>query len=224
MGDIARNQGTPAETADRPVGTIVRPGYEDAPHRPAGTTPRIPAPQPPAPRPRPDSEATGGDRTAPAARYLLAGIRLALGWLFLWAFLDKTFGLGHDTTSAKAWIHGGSPTRGFLGSATKGPFTGFYHSLAGTTYADVLFMVALAAIGTALILGIGMWLAAIGGAVLTVLMWSAVLPPASNPFLDEHLIYAAVLVALAYLGAGRALGLGRPWAATPLVRRLPWLV
>jgi len=51
------------------------------------------------------------------------------------------------SASAKAWIHGGSPTKGFLGSATKGPFTGFYHSLAGTTFADVFFMIALAAIG-----------------------------------------------------------------------------
>ena len=57
-------------------------------------------------------------------RYLLAGIRLALGWIFLWAFLDKAFGLGHDTTAAKSWVNGGSPTKGFLGSATTGPFAG----------------------------------------------------------------------------------------------------
>ncbi len=37
-----------------------------------------------------------------AARYVFAGIRLALGWVFLWAFLDKTFGLGHETESANA--------------------------------------------------------------------------------------------------------------------------
>ncbi len=194
MVDIAHQHDTPAETINRPAGTPTPPRVDD------------------------------NGRPAPAVRYLLAGIRLALGWVFLWAFLDKTFGLGHDTTSAKAWIHGGSPTKGFLGSAAKGPLTGFYHSLAGTTFADALFMIALVAIGTALILGIGMWLAATGGAVLTVMMWSAVLPPASNPFLDEHLIYAAVLVVLAFLGAGRTLGLGRLWATTPLVRRLPWLV
>ena len=27
-------------------------------------------------------------------RYLLAGIRLALGWVFLWAFLDKALRIG----------------------------------------------------------------------------------------------------------------------------------
>jgi thiosulfate dehydrogenase [quinone] large subunit len=44
-----------------------------------------------------------------ATRYLLAGIRLALGWVFLWAFLDKLFGLGHETAPAKSWLSGGSP-------------------------------------------------------------------------------------------------------------------
>lgn len=223
MVDIAHNHHTPVETTRRPVDTLTRPTVEDAEAPLADVTPQAPANRPPAPERPPISTVARDGRPAQGVRYLLAAIRLGLGWIFLWAFLDKAFGLGHDTTSAKAWIHGGSPTQGFLGSATKGPLTGFYHSLAGTTFADVFFMIALAAIGTALILGIGMWLAAIGGAVLTVMMWSAVLPPASNPFLDEHLIYAAVLVLLACLGAGRTLGLGRVWASTPLVRRLPWL-
>jgi thiosulfate dehydrogenase (quinone) large subunit len=165
-----------------------------------------------------------GDRSAAATRYLLAGLRLALGWVFLWAFLDKAFGLGHNTTSAKAWIHGGSPTKGFLGSVAKGPFEGVYHSLAGTVFADVFFMVALLALGVALMLGIGMRVAAVAGAILVVLMWSAVLPPASNPFMDDHLIYAGVLLLLGLLGAGNTLGLGRMWTATPLVRRNRWLV
>ena len=223
MVDIAHNHNGPVETTGQPVDTMPRPAVKNTDVPSASAAPQVPANRPPAPEQPPISTAARDGRPAPGVHYLLAAIRLALGWLFLWAFLDKAFGLGHDTTSAKAWIHGGSPTKGFFGSATKGPFTGFYHSLAGTTFADVAFMVALAAIGTALILGIGMWLAATSGAALTVMMWSAVLPPASNPFLDEHLIYAAVLVLLACLGAGRTLGLGRLWATTPLVRRLPWL-
>lgn len=164
-----------------------------------------------------------GVRLSVAAQYVLAAIRLALGWIFLWAFLDKTFGLGHDTASAKSWLNGGNPTKGFLGSASKGPFSGFYHSIAGNGVVNFLFMAALLAIGVALILGIGMRLAAVGGAALTVLMWTAVLPPASNPFMDDHLIYAAVLVLLALTGAGNTWSLGRIWSSTPLVRRAPWL-
>src|SRR6185369_13600140 len=169
------------------------------------------------------SAPVAGSRSATATRYLLAGIRLALGWIFLWAFLDKTFGLGHSTVAAKSWLNGGSPTKGFLGSAAKGPFAGFYHSIAGVGVIDVLFMATLLGVGVALILGIGMRLAAGAGALLTVMMWTAVLPPAGNPFLDDHLIYAAILIVLALLGAGNTLGLGRRWAATPLVQRLSWL-
>ena len=81
------------------------------------------------------------------ARYLWAVVRFCLGWTFLWPFLDKLFGLGHDTASAKAWIHGGSPTTGFLTGAA-GPFAGIYHSFAGAGWADWGFMLGLVCIGT----------------------------------------------------------------------------
>ena len=61
---------------------------------------------------------------------MLAVLRIMFGFYFLWAFLDKTFGLGFATPAAKAWINGGSPTKGFL-SGSEGPFSGFYHALAG---------------------------------------------------------------------------------------------
>ena len=38
------------------------------------------------------------------ARIGLLGLRLAIGFEFLWAFLDKTFGLGYHTANAKAWM------------------------------------------------------------------------------------------------------------------------
>ncbi|RKF24216.1 DoxX family membrane protein [Micromonospora globbae] len=158
-----------------------------------------------------------------ATRFVLAGLRLALGWTFLWAFLDKTFGLGHETTTAQAWVNGGSPTKGFLGHAVAGPFADLYRSFAGAAWADWLFMLGLAAIGTALVLGIGTRIAAVAGALLLVMMWTAVLPPENNPFMDDHLIYAGVLAVLALTAAGDTLGLGRYWARLPLVRRLPVL-
>ncbi|MCH8627748.1 DoxX family protein [Arsenicicoccus piscis] len=48
------------------------------------------------------------------ARLALAGLRLVLGWTFLWAFIDKLFGLGFATPSARAWIDGGTPAQGFM--------------------------------------------------------------------------------------------------------------
>jgi thiosulfate dehydrogenase [quinone] large subunit len=214
MADIAKTY----DIDGRPRPTVEAP----APHRDGRREHASDPPlKPPATRPARGARAV--DRLSPAVRYLLAGIRLALGWVFLWAFLDKTFGLGHDTVAAKSWLHGGSPTQGFLGSASTGPLKGFYHAIAGTAVVDVLFMAALLGLGVALILGIGMRLAAGAGAALTVLMWSAVLPPDSNPFMDDHLIYAAILIVLAALSAGDTLGLGRYWATTSLVRRARWL-
>ncbi|MFJ8203887.1 hypothetical protein [Micromonospora chalcea] len=158
-----------------------------------------------------------------ATRYVWAGLRLALGWIFLWAFLDKMFGLGHETAAKNAWINGGSPTKGFLGNAVEGPFADLYRNIAGAAWADTLFMLGLLGIGVALMLGIGIRIAAVAGGLLLVLMWTAVLPPANNPFMDDHLIYAGLLAGLALVGAGNTLGLGRIWAKLPLVQRLPWL-
>jgi thiosulfate dehydrogenase (quinone) large subunit len=158
-----------------------------------------------------------------AARYVWAIARLSLGWVFLWAFLDKTFGLGHETPAAKAWVDGGSPTAGFLKNTPKGPFEGLYHGIAGQAWADWLFMIGLAGLGVALALGIGMRIAAATGVLLLVMMWSAALPPENNVLMDDHLIYAIVLVGLVLVGAGDTLGIGRAWRSTALVRRFPIL-
>ncbi|SPT51177.1 DoxX family membrane protein [Actinomadura madurae] len=160
---------------------------------------------------------------SPAARYVWAIARLALGWVFVWAFLDKLFGLGHATPAARAWVEGGSPTEGFLKNSPVGPFAGFYHDIAGAVWADWLFMIGLAGIGAALVLGIGMRIAAAAGAVLLVMMWTAVLPPENNVFMDDHLVYAIVLVGLALVSAGDTLGLGRWWGNTRLAKRFPVL-
>lgn len=155
--------------------------------------------------------------------YAGASLRLALGWTFLWAFLDKTFGLGYATPSENSWINGGSPTSGFLAYATSGPLSGFYQDLSGSTAVDVLFMLALLVLGVALILGIGLKVAAISGSALMLLMWSSHLPPENNPIIDEHIIYMIALVGLAFAGAGQWLGLGGWWSEQTWVKRYPLL-
>lgn len=156
------------------------------------------------------------------ARYTWVAARIGMGWIFLWAFLDKLFGFGFATPAGKGWIDGGNPTKGFLSNA-EGPFAGFYHALAGTTFANVMFMAGLLGIGLALLLGIGMRIAAGSGALLLVMMYTAVLPPTTNPVIDDHLIQAILLIGLAATNAGNTLGLGGWWAKTRLVQRLPWL-
>lgn len=176
-----------------------------------------------APRPaRPTVTAQPASSDTPFLRYLSAAIRLCLGWTFLWPFLDKTFGLGHETASADAWISGGNPTEGFLAHSA-GPFSGIYQSIAGAGVVNVLFMTGLLAIGVALLLGVAMRPACIAGATMFMLIWTASLPPENNLFMDDHIIYALVLIGLAAVGAGKTLGLGERWARTSLVQRYTWL-
>ena len=167
------------------------------------------------------------------ARYAWVVARLSIGFEFLWAFLDKLLALGYatgkdpktgviDRFGPAAWIQDGSPTKGFLINV-KGPFKGLFKPMAGATWANWLFMIGLLAIGVALMLGIGMRIAAGSGALLLVFMWMALLPLSNNPFMDDHLIYAVVLVGLAAVHAGDIFGFGRSWARSDIVQRYPIL-
>jgi thiosulfate dehydrogenase [quinone] large subunit len=170
--------------------------------------------------------------THSAARKGLAVLRIAYGFTFLWAFFDKLLALGYATgrneeTGAvdyfgpDAWINDGSPTFGFLnfGVSQDNWFHGFFTGMAGDAWADWLFMVGLAGIGTALLLGVGIRVAAITGAALYALMYAASFPLENNPVVDDHLAGAIVLIVLAATLAGDTWGFGKTWAQTHLVRR-----
>jgi thiosulfate dehydrogenase [quinone] large subunit len=170
--------------------------------------------------PRPHNDVRTTDTRRAGAIGVLAGLtRISLGWVFLWAFLDKTFGLGFATEKKDAWLDGGSPTFGFLEFGTKGPLKDFYASFAGATWADWLFMIGLLGIGLGLVLGVMVRISAWSGALMMVLMWSAALAPETNPFLDDHIVYALVLLLLAEMGAGRWLGLGGWWERRAVVEQ-----
>jgi len=158
----------------------------------------------------------------PALRYVWAVIRLGMAWTFAWPFFDKMFGLGHQTTSAQAWINGGNPTKGFL-SGSVGAFSSFYQSIAGAGIVNWLFMLGLLAIAISLSFGIAMRFAAVAGSVMLVLMWSASLPPSDDLFLETTSSTRCSWSELALVGAGNTLGLGRRWTQTNLVQRYPWL-
>ena len=164
-------------------------------------------------------------------------LRISIGWVFLWAFLDKLLALGFasgrnpetgvaDRFGDAAWIYGGSPTDGFLkfGLHTVEPFTGFYEGLVGSSFIAWVYMLSMASIGIALMLGIATRLAAGAGIVWMLLFYTAsALSPENNPFLDDHIIYAIVLAGIAVVSAGRYLGLGRWWERLSLVQKYPIL-
>jgi thiosulfate dehydrogenase [quinone] large subunit len=129
---------------------------------------------------------------------ILGLVRLSLGWIFLWAFIDKVWGLGFATEAGKAWMDGVSPTLGFLKFGTAGPFAEFYQSIAGQMIVDWMYMLGLGLVGLALMFGIGLRIAGWAGVVMMLLFWSAVLPPEHNPFMDEHIVYALLLAGVAF--------------------------
>lgn len=172
-------------------------------------------------------------------------LRVAMGWTFLWAFVDKLFGLGFATGrdaetgaivfgSADAWVNGGSPTAGVLGFALKGPFKGFYETITGAQmgaagpmaagWVDWVFMLSMLGIGLALILGIGVRLAALGGIAWMAIFYTATaIWPEFNPFLDNHIIEAGVLTGLLLANAGRYYGLGKVWQGLGFVKDRKYL-
>jgi thiosulfate dehydrogenase (quinone) large subunit len=182
-----------------------------------------------------DDERVGAAR--PIGGVFWGLLRMAMGWIFFWAFLDKLLALGFatgrdpetgivDRFGPAAWIEGASPTEGFLsfGLHTKEPFLDFYSDLAGQGWVDWVYMVSMAAIGVALLLGILTTVAALAGAIWMVLFYTAAgIWPENNPFLDDHLIELIILLGIAYVGAGRYLGFGAWWEQTGLVRRFPLL-
>lgn len=157
------------------------------------------------------------------AWYAIAVTRIMLGLVFLWAFIDKTFGLGFSTPSDQSWLAGGSPTSGFLqfGVNPDSPLVGVFQALAGQGWVDVLFMLGMLGLGLALVLGIGLRIAAVTGTLLLVMMWLALVPLDSNPIMDNHLIYAALLWVVAL--SRREWSLVDWWLSLKAVNKRPWL-
>ena len=179
------------------------------------------------------TESSPTTRVSVTAARAIAVLRVATGFIFLWAFLDKTFGLNYSTTSSKSWINGGSPTLGFLKSVEVGPFQSLFHSIAGSWWANLFFMLGMLGVGTAIIAGVAMRAAAVAGVAILAMMWLAEFPFAqhtsaglpsgsSNPIVDYHFLYAAVLIVLALTYAGTTWGLGKIWDRLPFVQAHHW--
>lgn len=173
-------------------------------------------------------------KAAEKVNYVWALLRIGLGAIFLWAFLDKLFGLGFSTcrdatTSvinsgcSDAYVQGGSPTTGFLKFATKGPFADFFQNLAGSSLVDLLFMAGLLGVGVGLMLGVFVKLSAIAGGIMFVLMWAAAIWPEHHPFLDDHILYTLALAGIYFSNSNQKWGLRSWWVKQPLVKNLPIL-
>lgn len=174
-------------------------------------------------------------KTAAVGFWSLTVARVSLGFVFLWAFFDKLFGLGFATCRnaatdvvevgcSQAWTQGGSPTEGFLTHATQGPFASGFQELAGQGWVDCLFMLGLLGIGVSLLFGVMIRIGAVAGSVLLFLMWLSALWPANNPLIDDHIVYIFLLIAIAAFARYQKLSCAKWWQKMPIVRKMPWLV
>ncbi len=182
---------------------------------------------------------------------LLSVTRILIGWIFLWAFLDKLIGLGFttcrnstgmltetgsavtiygsvDVMCEKAWLSGGAVTKGYLGSSS-GPLADVFIGLAGQRWTDWIFMIGLLGIGLALILGIGTKIAAWSGIAMLAMMYVSHAWPFSggltNPFIDYHIIYGVAGLAIVLVELkDQPIGLGKWWRSLGIVKKNGWLL
>ncbi|WP_296666146.1 hypothetical protein [Demequina sp.] len=174
--------------------------------------------------------------------------RISIGFVFLWAFFDKLLGLGYatcrdaetgtvDFMCDSAWLQGGHVTEGYLKSAA-GEFGGEPAGVYGEMFKgwgdfaigsfrplDWVFMLALAGVGFAFMLGIGTKVGAWSAVGLLLMMYVAHFDNTNNPIIDDHIVYALASVGIVYVELQRqSIGLGRSWRSLPIVKKNSWLV
>ncbi|MFX0013035.1 MAG: hypothetical protein ACFFB2_04340 [Promethearchaeota archaeon] len=165
----------------------------------------------------------------------LGVLRIAMGFVFLWPFLDKMFGLGFATAPENSWLAGASPTQGFLqfyGVNQNSPFAFLFSDVLGNTYqlVDIAYMGMLLFAGIGLISGVLVRLSSISTIIFlaSVYLSEWIIAPAEgtmvfNPLIDEHIIYILVLLLFIIVPVGNYLGLGEKWSKLSFVERIPIL-
>ena len=73
------------------------------------------------------------------------------------------------------------------------------------------------------LLGIGVRIADSIGIAMYALMYTALITPENNPFLDAHIIGMIIVAGLILAAVGSPIGLGKLWVRIPLVKKYPFL-
>ncbi len=126
----------------------------------------------------------------------LFSLRVFLGWLFLYAGFEKLIAVG------------GFSAKGFLLNL-HGPFSAFYLPLAGNHLVDGLVVWGEILIGICLILGLLVRFAGFWGIIMMLLFYFAGFPPQNSFIVDEHIIYALVLILFMVSNSGYFWGLDK---------------
>jgi thiosulfate dehydrogenase (quinone) large subunit len=148
-------------------------------------------------------------------KWALLALRLSLGWYMFHAGITKVI---NPAWSAAGYLKGAKT------------FGGFYQALTNPSVMPIVNFVnewGLTLLGVSLILGVGVRLSGKLGALLMMLYYFPVLefPMIGRAYLvDEHVIYAAALLLLSAVRAGRTLGLDAKLAAHPFFAKHPKLL
>jgi len=141
-------------------------------------------------------------------------MRVLIGWHFFFAGITKV--LEGDWTAA-----------GYLGGVPEAnPFKGFFSAMASSDLLpliDILNMWGLTLVGLALILGAAVRWSAFWGAIIMWFYWASSLPLEHSVFVDDHIVYIALLFALGAFGAGRYYGLDKYVEQWSIVKNNPAL-
>jgi len=148
-------------------------------------------------------------------KFILFLLRVTTGWLMFYAGITKVL----DPSWSAAGYLGGAKT-----------FLAFYAWFLSPGVLPVINFInewGLTLLGVSLILGVFVRLSSVLGTVLMLLYYFPVLDfPYILPhsyIVDEHIIYALVLLSLAVLRAGRAWGLENWCSNLPICSRFPGL-
>ncbi|OGG54625.1 hypothetical protein A3D62_00600 [Candidatus Kaiserbacteria bacterium RIFCSPHIGHO2_02_FULL_49_11] len=149
------------------------------------------------------------------SRTLLFLLRIAAGWYFFYAGITKV--LNPNWSAA-----------GFLGNAKTFPeLYAWFAQPDIIPWINLLNEWGLTLIGAALILGIGVRVAAVFGIAIMVLYYFPALQfpyaGAHGYILDEHITYSLILAYLAVMRAGRVWGLEKWCVNLPICARFPKL-
>lgn len=141
-------------------------------------------------------------------------MRLTVGWMMFYAGITKVI---NPEWSAAGYLKGAKA------------FTGFYAWLTTPGVLPVINFVnewGLTLLGVSLILGIGVRFSSFLGALLMMLYYLPLGFPYPNAhafIVDEHIIYASVLLYFAAVRAGRVYGLENWCAGLPVCNKFPRL-
>lgn len=144
----------------------------------------------------------------------LVALRVSLGWMYFYAGITKVIN--------PAWT-----AEGYIKGAKN--FTWFFQWLLSPEILPVVNFMnewGLTLLGVSLVLGIGVRLSSLLGAVLMMMYYFALpfpYPNAHSLLVDEHIIYTAALLFLASVRAGRIFGLENWCSNLPICSKFPRL-